>query len=579
MILMKTINFLKTHKMSVLSMLLVVAAALLGADPGFAMAVDPVELSDPANPSSNLEQYDASTNPGGRPADETIQQDEQGFKTQLQGKAATGTDVTDAGLEAEDYDERVDNFKKFAFPLETYVARRCRPQKVKSYIHKHYRSGSTDLVATYTGDSFAITAGSNTSGKYTYTTNILTIPVSDISNPEALLEYSTVAVRGIEGFKKDESGNEISDGEMILYVLDHKDTNDKVKFYVMNPPVNTTGSPTSVTFAANTEMYVMATACSESQMRVAPETWLPEGFDQYLQKKIETVVITDYFDEQTKKVSHKTQQVLDNAAYNFKRKCARSHWNGTMGAKDIVVPETGRERVYMENGLLRQVNMLYTHGAELTDDDLLAMTTLMFTDNSASEDATVFCGKKAMKRFIQLVNSADKYKDVGKVEVNDYGIRVRNYSDNFGTLEFVWDRTLDDLGYEEYMVCLDLKNATRYYMKNEYKTTRDMSKTGEAREAKEHNLCRIDCVALNGFNSIIACPSSMALSAKNTGGIQAEFHSVSALPTGSALTPTAKTYRYYLTADDSDAGFSKGDVVEWNTELDGWVPFEGLIRA
>ena len=161
---MKTLHFLKTHKMSVLSALLVIAAALLGADLGFAMAVDPVDLAPDANPSDNLEQYDASNNPGGRPADETIQTDEQGGKTQLQGHAATGTDVTDAGLEAEDYDARVDNFKKFAFPLETYVARRCRPQKVKSYIHKHYRSGSTDLVAVYTGSTFSITAGANTSG-------------------------------------------------------------------------------------------------------------------------------------------------------------------------------------------------------------------------------------------------------------------------------------------------------------------------------------------------------------------------------------------------------------------------------
>jgi len=576
---MKTFKFLKTHKMCVLSALLVIAAALLGADPGFAMAVDPVDLAPEANPSDNLNTYDAQSNPGGRPADETIQQDEQGGKTQLQGKAATGTDVTDAGLEAEDYDERVDNFKKFAFPIETYVARRCRAQKVKSYIHKHYRSGSTDLVSTFTGSSFNITAGSNTAGRYAYQTQILTIPVANIDNPEALLEYSTVAVRGVEGYKKDENGNEVSDGELILYVLDHKDNSENVKFYVMNPPINTTGTATSVTFAANTEMYVMATACSESQMHVAPETWLPEGFDQFLQKKIETVVITDYFDEQTKKVSHKTQQVLDNAAYNFKRKCARSHWNSTMGSKDIMVPETGRERVYMENGLLRQVNMLYTHGAELTDDDLLALTTLMFTDNAMSEDATVFCGKKALKRFIRLVNSADKYKDVGKVEVNNYGIRVRKYEDNFGTLEFVWDRTLDDLGYEEYMVVLDLKNATRYYMVNDKKTTRDMSKTGEAREAKEHNLSRIDCVALNGFNSILVCPSSLALSAKNTGGIQAEFHSVAALPTGNDLTATAKTYRYYLTADDAASGFNKGDVVEWSTDFDGWVNYEGLIRA
>ena len=92
-------NFIKTHKMSVLSSLLVVAAGLLGADLGFAMAVDPVELSPAANPSENMDTYDASANPGGRPADEALQTDEQGGKTQLQGKAATATDVRDAGLE------------------------------------------------------------------------------------------------------------------------------------------------------------------------------------------------------------------------------------------------------------------------------------------------------------------------------------------------------------------------------------------------------------------------------------------------------------------------------------------------
>ena len=239
-----------------------------------------------------------------------------------------------------------------------------------------------------------------------------------------------------------------------------------------------------------------------------------------------------------------------------------------------------REYVYFENGILRQLNMLYTlSGNEMTDDDLLAITTLQFTENSMSDDATVFCGKKAMQRLIRLVNSADKYKDVGKVEVNDYGIKVRKYRDNFGTLDFVYDPTLNDIGYEEAMVVVDLKHATRPYMVNDKRTTRDMSKTGEAREAKEYNLVREDCVALNGFNSMLVIPSGMALNAANLGGIQASFVSVSALPTGSALTASAKQKKYYLTADDTTAGFSKGAVVEWDTELDGWAKFHGLVRA
>lgn len=582
---MKAVNFIKTHKLGLLSAMLVILACALGADASFAMAAveavaeGEVEPAAPGNPSSNLNPYDASTNPGGRPADETLQTDEQGGKTQLQGKAATATDVRDAGLEAEDYDADVDNFRKFAFPAETYFARQCRPVKAKSYEHGHFRSGSTNLTAEYVGSALTITPGTNISGKYVAATNILTLAASDFTNPQCLLEYSTVVVKNVAGYKKNEAGTQVVDGELVLFVLDHKDADDKVKFKIVNP---STVAATTMTIPALAKFFVMATAGSESQMHVASETYLPEKFIVYLQKKITTCIITDAFEDQEKKISQKTKDVLASAEYNFKRKCARSHWNGTKARIDIVVPETGnREAVYFENGVLRQINMLYTFtGDDMTDNDLLALTTLMFTNNSMSDEATVFCGKKAMKRFICLVNSADKYKDVGKVEVNNYGIKVRKYQDNFGTLEFVWDPTLDDLGYEDYMAILDLRHATRPYLVNEKKTTRDMSKTGEAREAKEHNLCKIDCIALNGFNSILVCPADLAAQAAQTGGIVETFQSVAALPSGEGHPTTAeKAVVYVLSANDTTAGFEKGDVVKWDNDLDDWTYYTGTIRA
>lgn len=573
-------NFIKTHKMSVLSSLLVVAAGLLGADLGFAMAVDPVELSPAANPSDNMDTYDASTNPGGRPADEALQTDEQGGKTQLQGKAATATDVRDAGLEAEDYDKDVDEFRPFAFPIETYIARQCRPVKVNSPVHGHWRTGSTDLDAVWTGAAVTIAANAGSTTPYNKTNNVLKLAVASFDNPECLTEFSTVVVKGVAGYKKDESGNEVADGELMLFVLDHKDSSDYVQFKVINPPIDAV-TPTSVSIPQYAEFKTMATACAESQMHVASETYLPEKFDVFLQKKIVTCVITDALEEQIKKVPHTKQKILANAEYNFKRECARSHWNGTKARVDVFVPETGnRESVYFENGILRQLNMLYTlSGNVLTDDDLLVMSTLQFTDNSQSDEATVFCGKKAMQRLIKLVNSADKYKDVGRVEVNDYGIKVRNYRDNFGSFEFVYDPTLNDIGYEEAMIVVDLRHATRPYMVNKKTTTRDMSKTAEAREAKEYNLCKYDCVALNGFNSMLVLPANAALTQANLGGIVASFQSVSALPTGSALNSAAKLLKYYLTADDAVAGFKKADIVEWDTDLNTWVKFQGIVRA
>ena len=592
------IKFLKTHKMSVLSALLVIAAALLGADLGFAMAVDPVELAPDANPSENLKPI-SENNPGGRPADETPQNDEQGYPTQMQGKAATATDVRDAGLEAEDYDPDVDEFQKFKFPTETLIARKCHPVKVGSYEHGHYRTGSTDLIAVFNGDGthdITITAGVNvneTYAKYTYADNILKLPVTHFDNPECLLEYSTVLIRKVAGYKKDEEGNEIHDGEMVLYVLDHKGNDagtDWIKFKVLNAPIKrasgTAGqagyvAATSSTIPAETKFVVLATAGSESQIHVAPETYLPVKEMAYLQKKISTAVITDEFEGQDKKVTWNKNKVLRNMEANFKRKCSRSHWAGTATRVDVWVPEiNGREAAYTEQGVIRQIPMLYTYGAEFNDDDLLAISTLMFTNNSVSSEADVACGKKALQRLIKFVNSTPKYRDISKVEVNRIGIKVRSYEDNFGTLNFYWDQQLDDLGYDEYMFAIDWTHADRLYKVNDKTSQRDMSKTGEAREAKEYNLCRIDCVRLNGYNAVMIVPASIAMDAAQTGGIVAEFVQTTTLAEdGEDVNgnPISTAKKYYITQDIVSLGFEAGDVAEYDADLQEWKHFEGIV--
>lgn len=582
---MRLFKFMSAHKMSILSFLLVVAAAALGADSSFAMAVDAPVLADPANPSSNMGEYDASTNPGGRPADETLQTDEQGGKTQLQGHSATATDVRDAGLEAEDFDKEIVNFRKFRFPIETYIAMQCKPVKADSYIKKHFRVGTTNIDAVYNGPDIAITGGSDTSitisgvstKVYDYQKHELSLPTALFDNPECLTPYSTVYVSQVLGYAAAPGGTEIEDGELALFVLDNKGEDGNVKFLMDNEP--RTASNT-ITIEGDALFMAGATACSESQIRVAPETILPEQYEAILQKKNMTVVITDEFEEQDKKTGFGKNDVLANAMYNFRRKCARTHWIGKEGRIDVKVAElnNAREADYKERGILRQIPMLYTHNSQLVDDDMMAITSLMFTDNSASESATAFCGKKEMKRIMSLVNSATHFKDVSKVEVNRYGIKVRNWVDNFGSIEFIYDPTLDDIRYENFMVVVDLKNAVRYYKRNEKTITQDMKQTGESREATAHSKSIIDCVCLKGYNAVLVCPNENALQASKLGGIIANFESTAALPSGADLTSAAKAKKYYLTADDSSNGFLKGTIVEWDEEIGDWKEFEGLVR-
>ena len=580
---MKLFNFIKTHKMSILSMLLVVCAVSLGADCAFAMAIEGVDLATDPNPSTNINPV-SEDNPEGRPTGEAPQEDEQGGKTQLQGKSATATDVRDAGLEAEDYDPDIVNFRKFRFPIEVFIANKCRPVKCSSYERSHFRVGSTDLDAVYNGDEIKITGNADTSitisgtatKVYSNKEKTLSLPESLFENPECLTPYSTVYVSGVDGFDKNVEGKEVTDGELALYVLDNPGEGGNIKFLLSNPP---TEAASSLTIGTGASFMVGTTACSESQIRVSPESFLPEKRTVYLQKMNMTCIITNEFEEQDKKVGHMTKDVLASAMFNFRRKCARTHWLGKMGRNDVKVKELGgnRESVYRSEGILRQIPMLYTHGEDLVDDDMMAITSLMFTDNSATDNAVAFCGKREMKRIMKLVNSATHFKDVSKVEVNEYGIKVRKWADNFGTLEFIYDPTLDDIRYQDFMVVVDLENAVRYYKRNEKDIKQDMSQTGENREATAHNKSVIDCVCLKGYNALIACPSSVALNASKLGGILASFESVASLP--ESPTSAEKAKRYYLTADDTTSGFLKGTVVEWSDDLDDWKEFEGLVRA
>ncbi len=563
----------KNLMFSVLSVALTVLAVIFGADSSFAMAVDSsVNLAedkhkqDPAM-GNHLGSIDK------RPEHEHLQKDEQGGKTQLQGKAATGTDVRDAGLEAEDYDDKIVHFRKMRFPMETYIAEKCTPVKCNSYVRGHYRVGSTDLNATYKGAEVTIDKS--------YINKLLSVAKTDLENHECLSEYSTVFILGAKGYRIDptDPNKDIEDGALALFVVSNQEEGDSVKFRILNPP--TKNGNTKIT--PNLQLVTAATACSESQMRVAPESYLPEKEEVYLQKKIATCVITDEFKEQSKKASFVKNDILANTLYNFKRKCARSHWIGKGGRIDVSVKELGgqREADYFEEGILRQIPMLYLHGQELTFEDMMALSALQFTNNSVSDEATVFCGKKAIQRYQRLALKSTAYRDIAKVEVNEMGIKVRYWKDNFGTFEFVYDPTLDDIGYEDYMVVVDLKNAVRYYKRNEQQNTLDMKKTSESREAEVTMISRIDCVCLKGYNAILVCPTSSQTGANVLGGVLDTIKPLESSVTAEGNLPTDEDTVYIVTAE-AGVTMNDGTVYPKGTGLkksDGkWIEYTGPVK-
>ncbi len=563
---MKLFNFLKTHKLSFLSLALVVCAAALGADSAFAMAVvEEVNPSPDPNPSEKIEdRRDADGNPAEQP-----EKDEQGNKTQQPGRAVTRTDLRDMRLLSDDFNKDVDEFRRWRFPEETLFLALCTPVKVNDPVYKHGHVGSTDLDVIYVGEApLKIGKASGASSEYNATTQVLTVSASMFENVNQFMPFGTATIEGTIGYEKTDEGY-VPNGELGVFIEKHEVDGDVVKMYVINPPM--AGNPLSE-IPPQAVFHVAAPACAESQMHVNSDAFNPVAAEDTLQKKIATLVVTKASDEADTKFDFKTKSQKASVKENFKRKCARSHWNGTPFRRQVFVKETGnREEVFGEKGILRQITKHLGFTGEFGDDTLLAMTTLMFGENASNDHAQVFCGKKALTRLIKLVNSNPKYKDVGKVEVNEYGVKIRKYADNFGTLEFIWAQILDDLGKSDYMAVLDLEHAERPYISDNKETERDMSKTGEAREAMEYNLVREDCITLKGHNSILVYPAALATAASRLNPNATTY----ATWIDSENLPSDKTKKYLLM--NACGGFDENTIIEFDADLNQWKVSEGEI--
>lgn len=539
---MKIFNFLRTHKMGLLSLLLVAFATALGADSSFAMA----EVT-PTGAEGGFSQEPV----GGT-------EDTRGLETQYQGQGATAGEARQQGLEVEEIDQLVANFRPFRFPLEWFITNRMQQQSATSYEQSHYRSGATQLEAKVVD-----AASASVSGTFAKKNVAVTFTYDALEGAENIHEYDTIYVSEIAGYEDDGTTEE---GGLLLFVVKADETN--IKAMVINPPASG-----SIAFANEMKLVICGNACSESQMIVDPETYLPVKDTLYLQKKISNIVMTDDWIEQARKVKFITKDVVGNGIYNHKRKCARSHWLGRKYMTNVKVSDAkiGQEPVYFEKGILRQINMSYTHeGDAIQWNDLIALSQMQHTDNAANTNSVALCGKNAVRRLQELfLNNVDLQKAVAYERIDEIGVDLYKWHDAFGTIDFIHDPTLNDIGYEDFIVVLDMDNAVHYVKRMEKEVTQDLKTNGENREAERRIITTIDCVGLKGYNSILFGPATKANLITKLG---IDFNATSA----ATLAETGKMGQVVYLTEDFE-GFAKGTLVEWDGTA--WKEYEGVIEG
>ena len=519
--------------------LLSVLAVALGADSAFAMSVA-AEVT--------TESTDATA-------------DDKGLATQLDGQAATATHATESGFEEDEIEQKIAVFRPYRFPLEYDIVKNAQQVAVKSYHPIHYRSGSNELETIYTGNTV------NTAATIGAGVTTLTIACADLgAGKEALTPFSTVYVKDVMGYNVEPTADgslagTVEDGCLALFVTKNDGAN--VVFHVLNGAKSKT-----ITIEKGAVLTIGTTAAYEAQMVVEPDNYQPVQKEVYLQKKLSNIVFTDEWLEQAKKVPFIEKDIRHNALFNFKRKNARTHWLGVKNRIKVKVDNLGEQFVYFEEGVLRQIPMFYPYANGVLEfADLNAIAKMQFTDYAANNEARVYCGKNAIERLLNIDMTV--HKEIKFEDVNEAGMTIRKWKNNFGTLEFVHDPTLDDIGYEDFFVVVDIKNAVRYVKRDQRTDKQDMKKgTGEVQEAQREIFSMIDCIALKGYNAILVGPSEKM-------GMVASLAALNNIYTRAEALPGSPKEGTIILLTEDNGGFAAGTIVIYKNG--SWMEFEGEL--
>lgn len=474
----------------------------------------------------------------------------------LHGTAASATQLRGGGLADDEYDEIISKFRPFQFPLDTDIRRQASQKKVKGYEVKHIQSGSSVLDCETTAE---VSGGDQ-----------ITLTKSNISGKLAMFPaFSTILVQGVAGYKA--GSTNVKQGSLMLFVISNDGTN--IVCEAVNGPAKIQGEMESTvpTIPSGTVLSCLANACSESQMIVSPDNFQPRTKTVFLQKKILNVVFTDKFAEQIKKFPFFKEDVKGEALYNFRRKASRSAWISAPSKFLINDPKMGEEYVYTQEGVLRQVTMLMGAADEFDMKLLTAINMFMYTENASGNVGRAYCGKNFIKRLLHM-KEIKTYKELGFESYTELGIEVHAYKDNFGKTEFVYDPTLDDLGYADFACVVDIKNARRYIETESKEYTVDMKKgAGENREAERNVTIMADAIALKGYNSLLIGPSSM-LEVMNVADAATNVELVSVVPEN-----PSDGQLIFLTAADADLSLDADKAYRWDAATGKWVAYTGAV--
>ena len=204
----------------------------------------------------------------------------------------------------------------------------------------------------------------------------------------------------------------------------------------------------------------MGRAAAESQISTDAYSGVPTDFEQFLQKFIAQVEVTDIFKKADKEVEWNFSDVEEEAIFDMKRTQNFSLWKGVKGRKKVKNAHTTKaEDVFWTQGIWTQAGKDFSFGGTVTATKMTDLMKTAFTGTNSGKRKLMVIGSGLLTDMENLYLQGATTGYVANVSVGSrkqaFGIEFTEYISKFGVLLVTHDQSLDDLGMSNSGLVLD----------------------------------------------------------------------------------------------------------------------------
>jgi hypothetical protein len=310
------------------------------------------------------------------------------------------------------------------------VSRHISDVKVSdNVVIRHYAIDVIDLSTTV-------------SVAYEYSATVYEAPIS-LTKQDIIANEQTLILPGVKGYKAD--GVTLDPiRPLMLYVVGFEG-DGRPRVTAVNGRAGSDPSRTGryiPDLAVNKKVIRGGRAGSETQIQTDPYSGVPTDFEQFLQKFIAQVELSEIFQRADKEVDWTFTDAEQEAIYDMKRTQNTSFLLGVKGRIRSKNAHTAKaEDIYTTDGIWYQAGKQYDMDG-MTIPELIGLYRAAFTGNSSGKRKIFIVGSEILEQLENI--EFDKTVYVGNRE-KAFGLEFSTLVSKFGTLLIAHDQSFDDM--------------------------------------------------------------------------------------------------------------------------------------